>query len=200
MKLIRPVFALLILLSLTAWFSGCAEVTGIIAGGVYGGFTGASEEEALAFADKVTQDIKENEAQQVQAEAQKRQEAALSAQLPAEWKRDGSELYQDDSGNWNYVHPDQQTWYKHNGTTWIDPDAGTQVASAAPAPRKKPNLASTPASSGEEKPATIADARKAKKDKGLQGRMFQNSSTKAWFLEDQEGKTYKLKNGVFVGI
>ena len=200
MKLIRPAFALLVLLSLAAWISGCAEMTGAVAGGIYGGLTGASEEEALAFADAVTQSIKENEAQQAQIELQKQQEAALLAKLPAEWKCAGSELYQDDSGSYIYAHPDQQTWYKWTGNAWVNPDANTQAASAAPVPRQKPILASTPASSGEEKTATLADARKAKKDQRLQGRMFQDSSTKTWFLENQEGTTYKLKNGAFVKL
>jgi hypothetical protein len=199
MNLFKSLFSISCLLPLILCLTGCAEVVGIVAGGIHSGLTGAPIEESLDVADKVTRDIKEKEAQQAEAEAQKRQEAALLAKLPVEWKHDGSDLFRDDNGNWNYVHPDQQTWYKYVGNVWVDPNANTVTSAvpiapvAAPAPTRK-------FAASEE---TIDDARKAKRAQGLQGWMFQHSTTKVWFLENGQGankKMYKLDRGTFVKL
>jgi hypothetical protein len=39
---------------------------------------------------------------------------------------------------------------------------------------------------------TISELRQAKKEQGLSGPFFQDSTSKNWFLEDQEGNSYKF--------
>jgi len=46
---------------------------------------------------------------------------------------------------------------------------------------------------------TLKEAREAKKNQELEGYLFQDSASKAWYLENEDG-TYKLKNGKFVLI
>jgi hypothetical protein len=40
--------------------------------------------------------------------------------------------------------------------------------------------------------STISELRQAKKEQGLVGRYFQDSTSKKWFLEDREGNSYKF--------
>ncbi len=74
------------------------------------------------------------------------------------------------------------------------------VKVTAKAESLKPKSATTEGAKAPAKPATLADARRAKKVQGLQGRMFQNSSSKDWFLEDPNGQTWKLRGDKFCKI
>ncbi|MFA5871336.1 MAG: hypothetical protein WC858_01310 [Parcubacteria group bacterium] len=76
------------------------------------------------------------------------------------------------------------------------------VAKAAEpnAPAKVAKLTPLPAEKTFDVGASLADARKAKKTQGLKGVMFQDRTSKAWFLEDQEGCTWKLRGGTFCKI
>lgn len=79
------------------------------------------------------------------------------------------------------------------------PVSATSQTLASPPPATK-KLIPLPAEKNFDSGATLADARNAKRVQGLKGVMFQDRDTKAWFLEDPEGITYKLRNGVFVKI
>jgi hypothetical protein len=46
---------------------------------------------------------------------------------------------------------------------------------------------------------TLKEAREAKKNQELEGHLFQDSTSKVWYLENEDG-TYKLKSGKFVLI
>lgn len=137
------------------------------------------------------------------------------SKIPPDWRGPNGEeigkLSRDNQGRYCYNiqgengENDYLVWFA-NEKAWSTADnppvAVAEADIIVPRPRPAPQMNPTPVkiSDGEEKPATIADARKAKKEQGLQGRMFQSSSSKTWFLEDQQGTTYKLKNGAFVRI
>ncbi len=47
-------------------------------------------------------------------------------------------------------------------------------------------------------PPTIATVRKAKKEQGLDGYIFQDKNSKKFFLEDSDGNTYKFTGGQWI--
>jgi hypothetical protein len=78
--------------------------------------------------------------------------------------------------------------------------AAPAVATAAAAGADK--AAGAKGLSGTEKtaqPATLKEAREAKQNQDLDGALFQDKSSKVWYLENEDG-TYKLKDGKFVLI
>ncbi len=54
------------------------------------------------------------------------------------------------------------------------------------------------AKDAEDAPPTIATVRKAKKAQGLDGYIFQDKSSKKFFLEDSDGITYKFTGGQWI--
>ncbi|MHB8123093.1 MAG: glycoside hydrolase family 18 protein [Desulfuromonadaceae bacterium] len=118
-------------------------------------------------------------------------------------------LFQDKNSKVWYLDTEDGI-YKLMGDKFVKVGAQTDTAPiSAPAPaatatsdKTGPNKGGAKSLVEPEKAAqapTLKEAREAKKNQELEGYLFQDSTSKFWYLENEDG-TYRLKNGKFVLI
>ena len=103
-------------------------------------------------------------------------------------------IFQDrNSQKWFLEDSDDNT-YKFEGGQWVKLGGQEQPVKA---PDKVPAPAPAPVKAREADltPPTIDTVRKAKKEQGLDGLIFQDRNSQKWFLEDSDDNTYKFEGG-----
>jgi thiol-disulfide isomerase/thioredoxin len=109
-------------------------------------------------------------------------------------------IFQDrNSGKW-FLEDREGDNYKFEGGQWVKIGGQEQpVKSDDRMQAAEPAPAVAPAGEAEAGPPTIATVRKAKKNQGLEGYIFQDRNSGKWFLDDGEN-TYKFDGGQWVKI
>jgi len=103
-------------------------------------------------------------------------------------------IFQDRNSKKFFLEDSDGNTYKFWGGQWVK--IGVQEQPVKPEDKvQAPERAPSPAREAGASPPTIATVRKAKKEQGLDGYIFQDRNSQKFFLEDSDGNTYKFDGG-----